>query len=523
MTTYKTIHTLYGLRRMAAAEVAGTPINLTHMVVGDGNGKAVDPDIEQTQLVRERFRGEVNRVYQAHDDPNIFTAEVLVPVTSSGFTMRELGILDADGGLFAVGNLPAAYKPNIEEGSYSDAVLRLEFMVSNTGVVTLKIDPNIAVASQAWIINNVTPAVLLPGGTTGQVARKRSNADGDIEWGDVTDVNVVVNTIEETQDLVDGQLTVDLQAATTKGLAVYIAQDGYNGMRLPKEPGTDGWQPDPDEVTRVILGRAYPGAKVIFVQNEPVGSVDQPLAREKNLADLVDLAAARKNLDVYSKAEADASGQPGDIKYTLRSTAPTGWLKANGAAISRTAYAALFAVIGETYGKGDGFNTFNLPDFRGEFIRGLDDGRGIDVDRVLGSSQGEQLGSHAHGASSDAQGSHTHGGSTSAQGNHSHNGSTSTNGDHQHDSGWGESSGGPYGFARTNVQGSGDSDWDNRSFLTSTAGAHSHTIETDARGAHSHTLQLENAGSHSHKITVAASGGNETRPRNVAALACIKY
>lgn len=59
------------------------------------------------------------------------------------------------------------------------------------------------------------------------------------------------------------------------------------------------------------------------------------------------------------------------------SWAPAGWLKCNGAAVSRTAYADLFARIGTMFGGGDGYSTFNLPDYRGEFLRGFDDGRGL--------------------------------------------------------------------------------------------------------------------------------------------------
>lgn len=116
-------------------------------------------------------------------------------------------------------------------------------------------------------------------------------------------------------------------------------------------------------------------------------AIGQRLAKDQNLSDLQDLKKSRDNLSVYSKSESDSSGQPGDIKYTARSTAPTGWLKANGDAVSRTTYAALFAAIGTTYGEGDGSTTFNLPDLRGEFIRGWDDGRGVDSGRVMGSRQ----------------------------------------------------------------------------------------------------------------------------------------
>lgn len=86
----------------------------------------------------------------------------------------------------------------------------------------------------------------------------------------------------------------------------------------------------------------------------------------------------------------------GDVKYWPTASAPAGWLKANGAAVSRTTYAALFAVIGTTFGAGDGSATFNLPDLRGEFIRGWDDSRGVDSSRVFGSAQSDDLKSHKH-------------------------------------------------------------------------------------------------------------------------------
>lgn len=97
----------------------------------------------------------------------------------------------------------------------------------------------------------------------------------------------------------------------------------------------------------------------------------------------------------YSKPEVDANLKvytpTGSVAMYPVATIPTGWLKANGAAISRTTYSALFAAIGTTYGAGDGSTTFNLPDLRGEFIRGFDDGRGVDSGRVFGSLQYDQM------------------------------------------------------------------------------------------------------------------------------------
>jgi len=78
------------------------------------------------------------------------------------------------------------------------------------------------------------------------------------------------------------------------------------------------------------------------------------------------------------------------------STVPSGYLECDGAAVSRTTYADLFAAIGTTYGSGNGASTFNVPNLRGEFIRGWDNGRGVDSGRTLGSTQSDENKSHNH-------------------------------------------------------------------------------------------------------------------------------
>lgn len=78
---------------------------------------------------------------------------------------------------------------------------------------------------------------------------------------------------------------------------------------------------------------------------------------------------------------------------------PVGFLYCNGAEVSRVTYGELFAAIGTNFGAGNGVDTFNLPDLRGEFLRGIDDGRGVDVDgagRTIGSSQADELRAHDH-------------------------------------------------------------------------------------------------------------------------------
>lgn len=86
----------------------------------------------------------------------------------------------------------------------------------------------------------------------------------------------------------------------------------------------------------------------------------------------------------------------GTVAYFAGDTAPHGWLAANGAAVSRTGFAALFAAIGTRYGAGNGSTTFNVPDLRGEFVRGWDAGRGADRGRALGSGQEQSDRQHWH-------------------------------------------------------------------------------------------------------------------------------
>jgi hypothetical protein len=83
--------------------------------------------------------------------------------------------------------------------------------------------------------------------------------------------------------------------------------------------------------------------------------------------------------------------------WTYAETAPAGFIFFQGQAISRSENPALFAVLGTRFGAGNGSTTFSVPDERGEFFRGWDNGRGVDAGRVLGSTQGDQFRSHAHG------------------------------------------------------------------------------------------------------------------------------
>ncbi len=377
MAEFKTIHTTAGLIAMSQAAATGTPVNLTHMAVGDGAGNAVEPNVNQTTLVREMYRGAINRVYRHISDPTRFVVEMAVPATAGGFTTREAIIYNASGVAFVTSSLSPSYIPSLGEGATADVLVRIEFVASNADVITLQIDPNVAMASQQWVISNVTAATVIPGGTTGQKLIKESNIDGDYKWADEdAAANVVIEPIEEKQTLASGQTIVNLAITTTHGLAVYI-----NGERL----ANDQWTADPLEETRLTLASSYPENTVFLgVQNEPAGAAAPRLLKYQNLADLDDVEEARHNLGVFSKDDVRQLVPPGIIDHYAGLTPPPGWLVRDGSAISRTAYSQLYSVLGDRFGAGDGFNTFNLPDDRENFDRGWG---GPSSGKALGSFQ----------------------------------------------------------------------------------------------------------------------------------------
>ena len=114
------------------------------------------------------------------------------------------------------------------------------------------------------------------------------------------------------------------------------------------------------------------------------------------IAERADFIPMTKLPDLLKDEDRFSLVPTGTLSYTASNTVPDGFLEANGAAISRSAYPELFVEIGTSYGLGNGTTTFNLPDLRGEFLRGLDNGRGVDPGRLRGTIQRGQLQRHKH-------------------------------------------------------------------------------------------------------------------------------
>lgn len=169
----------------------------------------------------------------------------------------------------------------------------------------------------------------------------------------------------------------------------------------------------------------------------------------------------------------------GSVVYFAANSIPLGYLKCDGGLVSRYQYARLFQVIGYTYG-GSGDN-FRLPDLRGEFIRGFDDGRGVDAGRQFATLQDSTNKSHIHALS--AAGEHSH---NISDPGHTHN---VPSGGQVHSSIRYETSGAAY-------------------WASQTTGSSKTGISITAAPNHTHSID--------------PNGGVESRPRNVALMPCIK-
>lgn len=177
----------------------------------------------------------------------------------------------------------------------------------------------------------------------------------------------------------------------------------------------------------------------------------------------------------------------GSILYHGGATVPDNFLEMNGAEVSRITYARLFAVIGTSFGIGNGTSTFNLPDHRDRYFRGRS------TLFAVGAYPAQAIQSHTHTGTTNSSGSLSMSGFTDTVVNHTHNFTD-------------------YGFGPVQSGFGIQAALQINSFTSATAGA----------GGHSHAVTTT-GGSHTHAFTTEATGGDETRPNSIVGLPCIRY
>ncbi|WP_242865539.1 phage tail protein, partial [Clostridium botulinum] len=137
-----------GKAKIANATALGNKVNFTTLKVGDGGGKYYNPTEEQEDLVNEVWQGNINSIRVDENNPNWVVIEVIIPSSVGGFMVREAGVFDDENNMLAIGKYPETYKPQAQDGSTKDLVIRTNLEISNTSSVTLKVDPTVILATQ---------------------------------------------------------------------------------------------------------------------------------------------------------------------------------------------------------------------------------------------------------------------------------------------------------------------------------------------------------------------------------------
>ncbi|ENG6109164.1 phage tail protein, partial [Serratia liquefaciens] len=134
---FLTLITTAGVERLANAAITGTPVAIAEMAVGDGGGLLPMPNGANTNLIKEQYRGALNKLVIADSDASVIEAEMIMPPQIGGFWLRELALYAEDGECIAVGNMPETYKPLLAEGSGRFQIIRMQLKVSSTAAVEL--------------------------------------------------------------------------------------------------------------------------------------------------------------------------------------------------------------------------------------------------------------------------------------------------------------------------------------------------------------------------------------------------
>lgn len=166
-----------GATKIAVAAGGGAAVDFSEMAFGD-NGDAVSSDL--TALRNERARVSINQVSQSADQ---VTVEAILPATTGGFYVKEIGLFDSFGDMLAIGTVEGGYKPVLVQGSVRELVVRVNIVVGESASVTLTVDPSLVTATQDYV-NDAIDAHEAAAGTVHTAAQATFNntsaqLDGD--------------------------------------------------------------------------------------------------------------------------------------------------------------------------------------------------------------------------------------------------------------------------------------------------------------------------------------------------------
>ena len=234
---FMAILTAIGEAKQANADALGIPWTFAQMGVGDANGTDPIPDRAQTRLINERRRAPLNQVKIDPKNSNVIIAEQVIPENVGGWWIREIGLYDLDGDLVAVANCAPSFKPLLAQGSGKTQVVRMNFIVTSAGNVTLKIDPSVVLATRQYVddaINTLDMKQSVLVATTGPVVLSGvQTVDGVVvpPGSRVLVKNQAAahdNGLYLTADVWKRTPDADTSAKVTPGLTVHVEQGAVN-------------------------------------------------------------------------------------------------------------------------------------------------------------------------------------------------------------------------------------------------------------------------------------------------------
>lgn len=515
-----------GLAAATSASSQGLRLAITRFKLGTSYGYT--PTGTETALAGAVVYDETISSYRNMPDGSIIFVCSVVP-SAGPFNFGEIGIYTDTGLLFAVGTFPSIQEKYVSTGSSVNSTYTFNCHMTLTQRAT---QFNLAAAtvpdSQIYMRwDQVVPLTSMPDPRVLRVVINEADSRGNLPtlsatpsggWSldggfmeqlgsTLTPVTTTTSHVELSAtawaSLVPGNVaqTVSLLSAQS----TMVVQVGSSFRRVtPAVVGSN---------VRLTYSVALGSAAANFKLFTNIDVYDLFLQTVPNATVLGRTTAGSGNVEALAPDTArDLIGgvPPGAIVHFSRNSPPTGWLTANGAAVSRTVYAGLFSAIGTTFGSGDGSTTFNLPDLRGEFIRSWDNGRGVDSGRGFASWQDSANRSHNHSAWTDTQGWHGHNAWTDGQGQHSHDVLGGL---------FAGDSKGLHEWSASSVMASDNQT--NYSYRGSMPATGWQII--GGAGNHAHNVGIEGNGDHAHNVGIGSDGTNESRPRNLALLACIKF
>lgn len=185
MSNFHTILTDIGRAKLADAVVAQSPLTATIMAFGDGNGSPTNHDATALSLIHEVHRTNITHIAPVAGSETTIEVKAVVPFTVGGFTLREAALLDQDGTVLALANLPETEKIAATNAAKRELAVTFYVTLENLAGLTFETDPSQILATRNYVEEELSKknlATLLPGGKTGDYLVKNSDQDGDMGW-----------------------------------------------------------------------------------------------------------------------------------------------------------------------------------------------------------------------------------------------------------------------------------------------------------------------------------------------------